>query len=171
MPRKVLLTTLVCLCMSLSVNAQRRGRNFETNDNNVINPTERLQRIERQREAADRWFEAQRNYERAKAREEAADGALSRSNPDHPQSDRLARDAAQATRDRAKAELERDLWRQEAERVGAFREARQGGAVREASVRSEPREPRTRDVDNSARDRDRARDRDTDRPRGGKWDN
>lgn len=127
MPRKVFLATLVCLCMALSVSAQRRGRDFETNDNNVIRAEKYMERVQQQREAANRLSEAQRNYERAKAKEETADAALGKADPNHPQADRLARDAAKASRERATAEAARDIRMQDAERVGAVREARARG--------------------------------------------
>jgi len=113
--------------MVLSVSAQRRGRDFETNDNNVIDADRYMERVQRQKEAADRLSEAQRNYERAKAKEEATDAALDKADPNHPQADRLARNAAEASRERAKAEVTREIRMREAESVGVVREARVGG--------------------------------------------
>lgn len=127
MLRKLFLATLVCLCMALSVSAQRRERDFETNDNNVIDADKYMERVQRQREAANRLADAQRNYERAKAKEEAADAALDKADPNHPQADRLARDAAKASRERATSEATRDIRVREAESVGAVREARVRG--------------------------------------------
>ena len=86
-----------------------------------------MERVQQQREATNRLYDAQRNYERAKAREEAADRALAKAGPDHPQTDRLARGAVEASYERAKAEVTREIRMREAESVGAVREARARG--------------------------------------------
>jgi hypothetical protein len=102
--------------------------------------------MEQQRtDASNGYFAAQRDVVSAKEKEAAIDNALQKADINGWDYDRLARAAADASREREIAEDYRDAWERRAKDVGALVEASNRSndnsrPVREATLRNSPRE-------------------------------
>jgi hypothetical protein len=131
MLKKLVFATLLCFCF-VGVSSAQSGKA----DKARPEPEYKMRYVDppstrelRQREGATRLFEAERKLQEARTKEANADRALTKANPDGPQADRLARNAVEASKERAKAELTRDLLE---------RRAREDGVIREARLRERP---------------------------------
>src|SRR5881394_93129 len=108
--------------------------------------------MEQQRkDASNGYFAAQRDVDRAKEKETAIDNGLQKADVNGRDYDRLARAAADASRERKIAEDYRDAWERRAKDVGALVEASNRSSdnsrpVREATLRNSPRETGSRET-------------------------
>jgi hypothetical protein len=108
--------------------------------------------MEQQRkDASNGYVAAQRDVDRAKEKEAAVDNALQKADVNGRDYDRLARAAADASRERKIAEDYRDAWERRAKDVGALVEAGNRSndnsrPVREATLINGPRETGSRET-------------------------